>query len=82
MADYYDKLLGGIAVCLLVGVVVGLVAPIALHQGVLFGALTAMIFVLDALFGHPPLPENDPWRVTVSGLARRQDNPTGNRPER
>lgn len=59
MVDYYDKLLGSIAAGLLVGVLIGAVTSIAFHQGVLFGSLIAMVFVFDALFGHPPLPETD-----------------------
>ena len=59
MVDYYDKLLGSIAAGLLVGVLIGAATSIALHQGVLFGSLIAMVFVFDALFGHPPLPESD-----------------------
>ncbi|ELY54425.1 hypothetical protein C491_19709 [Natronococcus amylolyticus DSM 10524] len=70
MADYYDELLGSIVVCLVGGVLVGLLTPIAFHFGVLFGALTAMAFVCDALFVHPPLSETDPRR-------RPADQPIG-----
>ena len=59
MADYYDELLGSIVVCLVGGALVGLLTPIAFHLGLLLGALTAMVFVCDALFVHPPLPETD-----------------------
>jgi uncharacterized protein (DUF58 family) len=65
MADYYDELLGSIFVWLLIGVAIGLFTPLALHQGVLFGALTAMAFVLDGLFRHPPLPGTDPRLVVA-----------------
>ncbi|MDG5761266.1 hypothetical protein QA600_18205 [Natronococcus sp. A-GB1] len=64
MADYYDELLGSIVVCLLGGVLAGLFTPVAFHFGVLLGALTAMAFVCDALFVHPPVPETDPRRLT------------------
>ncbi len=62
MADYYDELLGSIAVCLLGGALVGLLTSVAFHLGLLFGALAAMAFLCDALFVHPPLPETDPRR--------------------
>jgi hypothetical protein len=72
MTDYYDELLGSIVVCLVGGTLVGLLTPIAFHLGLLLGALTAMVFVCDALFVHPPLPETDPRR-------RPADRPIGGR---
>ena len=60
MVDYYDKLVAGIAVSLLGGGLLGAVAPVAFHVGLLGGALVATVLVYDALFRTPPLPNSHP----------------------
>lgn len=60
MLSYYDKIVGAIAVSLLGGLLLGILTSIAFHIGVFLGALTATVFMFDALFRNPPLPVGDP----------------------
>lgn len=57
--DYYDKIIGAIGGCLLLGVLLGSTA-VAFHVGVFAGALAATVFVLDAVVRNPPVPVTDP----------------------
>lgn len=57
MVEYYDMVLGGIAGSLLGGILLGLLTPIQFATGVLFGAVMALLFVLDATVRNPPAPE-------------------------
>lgn len=65
MPDYYDTVVGGIAASLIGGLLLGLLAPVAFHAGVLAGALVATVFVVDALFRNPPLPTRN---VAAAGI--------------
>lgn len=67
MLSYYDKIVGAIAVSLLSGLLLGVLTSIAFHIGVFLGALTATVFMLDALFRNPPLPVSDP-RVAATAF--------------
>jgi len=57
--DRYDRLLGGMLVSLLLGVVVGLLPAVAFHQGMLGGSLLATGFFWQAVFRNPPVPASD-----------------------
>lgn len=63
MADYYDKLLAGIAAGLAAGGLVGVLAPVPFYAGVALGALVGATFILDGMFRNPPLPDDGPTRA-------------------
>ncbi|ELY58705.1 hypothetical protein [Natronolimnohabitans innermongolicus] len=60
MISYYDKILVGIAGCVLGGILLGVLTPIPFESGLFLGAITASVFVYDAMFRNPPLQTTDP----------------------
>ncbi|MFC4541400.1 hypothetical protein ACFO5R_05610 [Halosolutus amylolyticus] len=67
MVDYYDKVIAGIAGSLLGGLLIGVVAPIAVQSGLFLGTLAATLLVYDAVFRNPPVPATDP-RVAAAAI--------------
>ncbi|MCW8172756.1 MULTISPECIES: hypothetical protein [Natrialba] len=77
MVSYYDKILAGIAVSLVGGILLGTFTAVTLNTGILLGALAASGFVYHAMFENPPLPTSDPrvaatvivWHAVVFVIA-------------
>lgn len=65
--EYQDLILLGIAASLLGGFSLALLTPVELRSGVFMGSAIATVFIYDAVFRNPPLPESDP-RLTVSTI--------------
>lgn len=51
---YYDRILGGMAVALLVGAATSLHPAVAFPDGLRGGAVVATLFLYHALFRNPP----------------------------
>ena len=58
--DYYDLILVGISVSVLLGVAASLLTGLGLRAGLFAGTLVATLFLYDALVRNPPLPRTDP----------------------
>jgi len=77
MVDYYDGILVAIVGCILGGLAVSLVTEVGVRIGLFGGTLVATLFVYDAVFRHPPVPQTEPtmvvplvvWHVVVLVLA-------------
>ncbi|MEY7847787.1 hypothetical protein AB7C87_01095 [Natrarchaeobius sp. A-rgal3] len=67
MLSYYDKILVGIGVSLVGGLLISVFTVVTLNTGVLLGALAASGFVYHAMFENPPLPTSDP-RVAATAI--------------
>lgn len=67
MLSYYDALVVAIAASLAGGMLVGAVTSVGLSTRVLFGSLVATVFVYEALFRNPPVPQRDP-RVVATAI--------------
>ena len=73
---YYDKILVAIAVSLGGGTLTGVVTGFGRQTGIFAGALVATLFLYDAIYRNPPLPESAPgwkpialvWHVALGGL--------------
>ncbi|KPN29487.1 hypothetical protein SY89_00200 [Halolamina pelagica] len=57
--SYYDKVLAAIAASLAGGSLLGAATTYSYRAGLLVGALVATVFVYDAIFRNPPLPDGD-----------------------
>lgn len=65
MSDRYGRVLASIAALLVAGGLVSLHTAVALHQGLVAGALLATVFIYDALFRNPPVSPTDPTAVVA-----------------
>lgn len=63
---YYDKLLLAMAVSLVAGGLTGALTSIQFHVGVFVGAALATLFLYDAIYRNPPLPEGAPGWKTIA----------------
>lgn len=68
MVGYYDKLIVAVPTVLLVGILLSLLEPVDLHQGLAVGSFLATILLYEAIVRNPPV-EPTPADVTASIIA-------------
>lgn len=76
MSNRYGRVLALIAALLVAGGLVSLHTAVALHQGLVGGALIATVLIYDALFRNPPVSPTDPavlvavllWHIILAWL--------------